>query len=123
MIRIDPKMMTKVDRALKQAGGLYSLDDIDLALTTGNMQSHAVDDTWVITEVQDFPRKRAVNILYVVGDLKGSFAADKMVEEWAISKGADMMTAVGRDGWSSIIRSGWKKVGTLYSKDLNHERR
>jgi len=121
-MKIDVAMMDKVGRALEQAGGIYTLDDIDLALSTGNMQSHTADGTWVITQVHDFPQKRAVDVLYVIGDLRGAYAVDKVVEKWAIGIGAELMTAIGRDGWAKRLGPGWMKAGTFYCKDLNHGR-
>jgi hypothetical protein len=125
MIRInDPAMLRKMDRALRQGGNLYTLEDLGYALEEGKMQSHVAKDTWAITAVNDFPNKRTVDVLYVVGSLEGAFALDKDLEKWANGLGADAMTAMGRDGWNRWCSNpGWTKVGTLYSKELDHGRR
>lgn len=115
---IDPEMKHKFDRALAQGQNLYDLDDIGNALTTGHMQSHVIGNTMAITRVHDWPQKRSVEILYVVGDLTESLAMDKYLEEWARSIGANLVTAVGRDGWWEHRTPGWKKIGTLYAKDI-----
>jgi len=119
----DPEMLKKMMEALELSGNVHTLEDIDEALTNGDMQSHSEKDTWVITQVNDFPQKRIVNILYVVGDLEGAFATGIALEKWANDLGADRMIAVGRDGWWGVRTPGWKKVGTLYAKDLNHGQR
>jgi hypothetical protein len=123
MIEItDKKMLLKVKRALRQNDDLYDLYDIETALSTGEMQSHTADDTWVVTQVFDYPRKRVVNVLFVVGDLGGAYKTDAVVENWARNIGATVMTATGRDGWEKHLGPGWMKVGTVYSKDLTHGR-
>jgi len=122
MMRItDPAMLKKMERALKHGGELYTLNDIEDAIRTGKMQSHVKGNTWIITEVHDFPRKRVVNILFVVGELEEAMAAELEIEEWAKSIGADGLTAIGREGWWKFHTLGWKELGTYYSKDLNHE--
>lgn len=118
MIIIQEKMVLKVARALNQANNIYSLEDIDNALRNGDMQSHAFGDTWGVTQVHQWPQRKAVNILFVVGNLSGSLMLEGKIERWAKSIGADLMTAVGREGWWEHRTSGWKKTGVLYSKDI-----
>jgi hypothetical protein len=56
--------------------------------------------------------------MYLVGSLGGALKLEYKVEQWAKSVGADLITAVGRDGWEKHRTLGWKKVGNLYSKDI-----
>jgi len=117
----DPIMLKKMERALKQGGNLYTLDDIGIALHNGDMQSHTADGTWVITTVSKFPYKKSVDVLFVVGDLEGAFVVDRQLEGWArdVVK-ADFMTAAGRDGWEKRLGRGWKKTANIYTKDISH---
>ena len=119
----DPAMLIKMERVLNAANNVHTLDDIDLALETGKMQSHVMGDTWIITEVNEYPRKKAVNVIYVVGNLHDALAAESMIEEWANNIGADFITATGRSGWWGFRSPGWKMLGTLYSKELENGRR
>jgi len=120
---INPAMLRKMERALKHGGNMYTLDDIGFAIKEGKMQSHVMGDTWIITEVHDFPRNRVVHVLFVVGNLDETLAAEQNIQTWANKIGADKLTAIGREGWWKFNTQGWNKTGTLYSKDINHERR
>jgi hypothetical protein len=114
----DPKMQKKFEKVLGMSNNLFNLEDIREGLQSGNMQSHAEGDTWAITQVHEWPRRKAVNILFVVGSLSNSLKLEQKIEAWAKEIGADLVTAVGRDGWWNKHTPGWKKVGTLYSKDI-----
>jgi len=112
----DPVMVDKMRRALKVGGDLFSLDDIESGLTSGDLQGHVEGDTWAITQVHQWPRKKAVNVLFVVGTLENSVKLENKLEAWAKEQGATLLTAVGRGGWWSFRTPGWKIVGNLYSK-------
>jgi len=118
MIITDQAMLMKMERALRSGNDLYDLDDIQEKLIVGDMQSHVEGNTWAVTEVHDWPRRRSVNILFVVGYLGDSLRLEKKIIDWAKDIGADLITAIGRDGWWEYRTPGWKKMGTLYSKDI-----
>lgn len=111
-------MRKKMERALKHANDCYDLDDIENALMQGKMQGHVIGNTWALTQVHDFPQKRSIEITFVVGDLLESIEMEKYLTDWARAMGANMITAVGRDGWWERRTEGWRKVGTLYAKDI-----
>jgi hypothetical protein len=115
---IDPVMAKKMDRVLKLGQNLYNLDDIDDALATGFMQAHTVGNTLAITTVNDWPRRKSVDIVYLVGDLDEALILDKQISEWAKNLGADLVTFTGRDGWWKFNHTGWKKIGTKYAKEI-----
>ena len=118
MIITDPHMLRKMDRALKEGNQLFDLNSILENLRDGSMQGHIEGDTWAITQVHDFPCKRTVNIVFVVGHIEESLKLEAKVEAWAKEMGADLLTAVGREGWWEHRTPGWKKTGVLYSKEL-----
>jgi len=115
-------MLKKMERALEEGGNIFTMDDIEIGLAEGKMQSHVFGDTWIITQVLYLPRRKSVDILFVVGNLEESVGAEQVVENWARNIGADMMTAIGRAGWWKIRTPGWKVMGTLYSKEISYER-
>lgn len=118
MNAIDPKMRTKVEKALKCANNTYDFQDIMNQLRTGQMQGHVVGNTWGITQVHDWPQRRSVNVLFVIGDMKDVAELEAKIVKWARDIGADLLTATGREGWAPFVLDGWKPVGTVYSKDL-----
>ena len=118
MIIHDAFMLKRMERALKLGGDLFSLEDIAKELNEGTMLGHVENDTWAVTRVHDWPRKRSVDVLFVVGNLEGSLLLEKKIADWAKSQNASLITATGRDGWWKYRVDGWKKTGTLYSKDV-----
>lgn len=121
-MNIAPHMMEKMTRALKEGCALFNLDDIQMGLRNGSMQGHVEGNTWAITQIHDWPHRRSVNVLYVIGDLEEAIKMEPKLESWAVSVGADLITATGRDGWWEHKIPGWRKVGTLYAKDIDHGR-
>jgi len=117
----DAFMKKRMERALHVGGDLYDFTDLAAELQKGSMQGHVELDTWAITQVQDFPRKRVVDIFTVVGNMEGSLLLEKSITKWAKEINADMLTSVGRDGWWNFRTPGWKRVGTLYSKELKND--
>jgi hypothetical protein len=103
-------------RALKRGDDLFSLDDIEAGLMSGDLQGHVEGDTWAITQIHQWPRKKAVNVLFVVGSLQNSLKLEAKVETWAKEQEATLLTAVGRGGWWQYRTPNWKIVGNLYSK-------
>ena len=116
--------MTDVDRmeqlqdALDQMGNTHSLEDIVGMIDTGAMQSFVNDDTWMVTQVVDFPRKRVLEIFLVVGEL---FATEKLfneVDAFARAHGCDLIRAFGRHGWQKWAKPrGWKNGAHVYYKE------
>src|SRR6188768_3520494 len=95
----DPEMRRKVQRALKEGNNCYTLDDLMDHIKAGTMQSHAFGNTWVITQVHEFPRRKSVDITYVVGSIEEALDGQSYIYNWAREVGADLITGVGRDGW------------------------
>jgi hypothetical protein len=114
----DPEMGEKLARALKAGNDLYSLSDIHDALVHGSMQGHVIGDTWVLTRVHDWPKRRSVDIMFVVGHLEEALQSEGDLVKWSKGLGASLMTATGRDGWWEHRTPGWKKSGVLYTKDI-----
>ena len=119
----NPAMLKKMERVLEAAGGIHTLDDIGEALQKGTMFSHVVGETWILTEIIEYPRKKVANITYVIGNLSDALTAEAVVEEWANNAGVDFITATGRSGWWGFRSPGWRMMGTLYSKELDNGRR
>src|SRR5262249_47130394 len=106
----DAAMLRKMQRALKQGGDLYELNDIINMMQSGHMQGHVVDDTWAVTKVCDWPKRRTVDIVIVVGDMEDTTAMENRIQNWAIGLGATRLTAIGRDGWWKVRTPGWTKA-------------
>ena len=114
----DPEMAKKMERALSLGLDLYDLDDIEKALVSGSLQAHTVGETLIITRIGVWPKRKSVDIQFVVGHLDEALKAEEEIINWAKLIGANLLTAIGRDGWWENHTAGWKKVGTLYAKEI-----
>lgn len=110
----------RVDRILKKHGDLYTFDDIVALVREGKMQSFHHGDSWGVVQVLDFPRRRVVEIVLVVGLLE---EMQELLETdiigWAREIGATMVWSTGRNGWSQKAKEhGWKSIAQVFMKDL-----
>lgn len=107
----------EMDRMLELHGGLYTYEDIMDCIRDGKMQSFADGDTWLITQVNEFPRKKVLELVFVVGDFD---TAEKLlngdVERFRKEIQADMTMATGRLGWLGKKRDGWKAISANFIK-------
>lgn len=112
------KSFAELDRVLEKFGGFWSVEDILDNIEKGTMQSFAEGDTWVITQVFDFPRKKVLDITLVYGDLAEARELESKVEEYGRSIGAELITATGRLGWTKELHGDWKILGAVYIRGI-----
>ena len=119
--RDDTSYHRKLARVLDAMGALFTLDDILTAIHEGRMQSHVVGNSWAITQIQDFPRARVLNLFAVVGDLPDIPELQRKVLGYADEVNAALVSAHGRRGWFPQAEAyGWKLKtrNWLWQKEL-----
>jgi hypothetical protein len=113
------KRREQVEQALALMGNTHSYEDILDMIDSGSMQSFSDGDTWAVTQVIDFPRKRVLEVFLVVGTLEGVTTIEPAVMDFAKHIGADIVRAFGRNGWLPASKSfGWRNGQRLYLKEL-----
>ena len=112
----NPSLM--FDALLAREGGLYTFADIMDAINRGEMQSFAHDDTWVITQVLTYPRRKVLNIAYVVGKIDEAYRLEPEIVAYAKSVGADMLQATARLGWKKRMSPGWSEYALCMRKEI-----
>jgi hypothetical protein len=111
----------KLARVLDRMGGLYTLNDILTAIAEGRMQSFAVNNSWAVTQVNDYPRARALQFVAMVGDLADRDELQAKVLDYARDVNAGLVSAHGRLGWIPHARElGWrlKTKNYIYHKEM-----
>ena len=101
----------KLARVLDRMGGVYLLDDIRTAIAEGKMQSFVVNNSWAITQVQDLPRARQLQLIAMVGDLADLDPLHAKILNYADGVNAGLLSTHGRMGWlreGSFERLGWR---------------
>lgn len=113
----------KLARVLDRMGSTYLVDDILSAIDEGKMQSFVVNNSWAITQVQDFPRARQLQLIAMIGDLADLDPLHGKIVGYADEVNAGLLSTHGRLGWlreGSFERLGWrlKAKSHLYLKEL-----
>ena len=113
----------KLARVLDCMGSTYMVSDILSAISDGKMQSHVVNNSWGITQVQDFPRARQLQLLAMVGDLADLDPLHAKIVDYAGAVNAGLLSTYGRLGWlreGSFKRLGWrlKTKSHLYQREM-----
>jgi hypothetical protein len=116
-----PLYHKRLERALDYQGGLYALPDILERVADGRMQSFVHNNSWIVTQISIFPRRRVLDIIGAVGDLGDCRILHGKILAFANEMNVDLVAAYGRRGWArDAERNGWKikTISYLYHKDL-----
>jgi hypothetical protein len=102
-------------------GGLYTQNDILVALAKNEMQSFVEGESVAITRIALYPRAKVVEVLAVVGKLDEARRLHDRILVFAAEIGAGVIQAYGRSGWMpDAQRRGWKVIAEnyVYQKDM-----
>lgn len=111
----------ELDRMLVEFGGFYTFEDLLERIADGRMQSWCYGETWVVTAVNVYPRRKVVNIVVVVGKFDEALEIEPDIIGFARDIGATLITAMGREGWWRHPKkaSGWKRLGAHYHFEVD----
>lgn len=77
-------------------------------------------DAVIVTEVIQWPRRRALSIVLATGADAGRWVTLlPKLEEFAKAQGCDLIEAWARPGWERV--TGWRKTHVLLERDLRDE--
>jgi hypothetical protein len=111
----------KLDRVLDRMGGVYHWRDIMERLEDGRMQSFAHGNSMLVTQINVYPRAKALDWLAAVGDMEDWRTIHDQAIEFADANNVSLIRAYGRRGWWPFIRDhGWKEltVNQVYQKEV-----
>lgn len=97
-----PAMEPLINAALEYDEGCYEACDILDELRSGDLQAFMADDCdlLIITKFVKYPRKTALHVFMVSGDLPDDWHMIlSALETWAAENGCDMVRAKARQGW------------------------
>lgn len=115
----DEKRLAQLEETLERMGHTHTLADVLTMIEEGTMQSFTVGDTWAVTSVLDFPRKRVLEIFLVVGDMREALILHDMVLAYAKVHHCDILRTFARDGWGKWAQErGWTNGQRIYLKDV-----
>lgn len=107
-----------VARMLQKFGGFYLVEDIIDLVRAGKMQSFVLGDSWAVTQICEYPRRRALDIVFMVGNKDELELLETDLIGFAREHDIDYMTANGRKGFIKKAYPGWNLVSATFVKDL-----
>lgn len=112
-----------IERALAYTGGTHELEDVWTGIVLGEMQMWSAEHSVVITEIQQYPRLRAVHFFLAAGQMDELERLVPGIEEWGRAIGASRITLAGRKGWerSFLKGRGYTPQWSVMSRSLEHE--
>jgi hypothetical protein len=111
----------KLARLLDRMGGLWTVQDILVAIAEGRMQSFVEGDSWAITQIAKFPRATVLEILIALGDIEECRRLHGKILQYARDHDIGLVQAYGRRGWlNHPLTAGWKirTKSFLYQREL-----
>lgn len=112
------QLQKRLQRALDLSGNTHTIEDIQQAVARGQMQCFVDGDSFIITEIMQYPRKRILNVFLIVGDISVIDLFPK-IGDFAREAGCEYMQGFGRDGWKRVLpKRGWKQSLTMFTYDL-----
>lgn len=113
------KFRPEIEGALEYAHGSHTFDDIAFGVMRGVYQIWPGDKAVAVTEILEYPRKRALNVFLVGGDLEELKTIEPKLEDFAREHGCTEFQATGRKGWLRAHSDGWKPAGYTLRKALS----
>lgn len=114
------RLAPQLERALPYTGGTHTLEDVWDAIALGEMQMWPGERSIIITEVQQYPRLRAVHLFLGAGEMDGIKQLLPEIEAWARTIGARRITLAGRKGWerSFLAARGYAPQWSVMSREM-----
>ena len=95
----------QLELALKQGGNVDGFTDLWQNIARGSMQLFAAGRSVVVTQIQEYPRARVLQLCYAAGALTDMEPWIDEVFAWAKRKGCTKVVMTGRWGWErSFLR-------------------
>jgi len=109
-----------VENALEYSGGTHELLDVVVGVGEGRYQMWPGQDSIIITEIVNFPKKRVCNFFLAGGSLEELEPMVPMIEAWAKEQGCNAISLVGRKGWTrSFLRDrGYTVIHCEMAKEI-----
>lgn len=106
------RVQIHIENALEYNANTLVLQDIVDQIATGDMHLWAGTDSAIITQIVQFPRRRALHVPFGGGNLAEITEMHSYIVEFAKQCGCQMITIAGRKGWE---RTFLKTVGFEYA--------
>lgn len=109
-----------IESALRFCGGTHLYEDIVEGVELEQFMFWPGQNSCIVTELADFPRKRLLHVFLAAGDLAELKDMEPSLQFFAKTLNCDAITLTGRSGWERSLKTmGYKKIHTTLGKDLD----
>lgn len=113
------RLTERVNAALAYSGGTHLFEDVAAGLHEGTMQLWVRGDSYVVSELIDYPQRRVFNVFLAGGHTEDIIAMYEPLAVWAREWGCDVAHATGRPGWTRALEAqGWVPTWVALQKEL-----
>lgn len=103
--------------ALEHAGGTHLIEDVREACLDGRMQFWPGRNAAIVTEINTYPRLRALAFFLTGGALEELLAMEPVIVEWARSIGCTRAECGGRPGWERVLKD-YRRLCVCLTKEI-----
>lgn len=108
-----------IDEALAHAGGTHTFEDVLDLILSGDMLFWPGEKSCMVTEIVQYPRKRAMHVFLAAGDLDEIKAMEPDLRWFAKKLKCDGISLAGRRGWVRALKDiGFTEGHAIVVKDL-----
>lgn len=105
-----------IEAALAYTEGTHTFDDIYWMIVSGRLVWWPLEDSFMVTEVVEYPQAKHYNVFLAGGDLRVIKAQQDKLVEAAKLAGCSELSLSGRRGWiKALYDLGWKESHTTAS--------
>jgi hypothetical protein len=106
-----------IDAALAYSGDTHSSLDVLDAIKDGKAQFFPLENSVIVTEIVDYPKKAVCRIWLAGGDMGELIKAEKELVKWARDHGCSGMEIIGRKGWERQLKD-YSPASTVLTKEI-----
>lgn len=109
-----------LQKALDLAGNTHTLYDVVEQIQRGDAQLWTQDEALIVTEVLQYPQRKAVRFWLATGELLDCIRLSRQIVKWAKNEGCSLAIIEGRRGWVRALRDeeGWTEKMTVLTREL-----
>lgn len=116
---MNPHVLARAAKALKLGGDTHDLDDLLLAVLRGDAKLWEGEDSVVVAQILEFPKRRILEIQIAAGELDEILTMTDSIYEWGRRHGCTHAVFIGRKGWTKpLAAQGWEPTLTQFTKEL-----
>lgn len=114
------RLRPQIEAALVHARGTHTFDDIAHMVLTGRVRLWAKENSFCITEINEFPRKRIVHVFLAGGNMADMHEFFDPVAEAYKQQGCVGMSFAGRPGFVRALKQHpeWEVVHVTMGREI-----